>query len=135
MTVDYRLTLVLRELTPKDFYWFSVCENDFPDCSPAAFHMLFLARLLDDDEEVLLHIPSGMISVLLWWVQKNIFEDKLMKLKDWFNLSFHLQKQRWGADMDWLEDQPMPKILLMLDTQSTFNKEQEMEAKKNQRKR
>ena len=97
--------------------------------------MLFLARLLDDDEEVLLHIPSGMISVLLWWVQKNIFEDKLMKLKDWFNLSFHLQKQRWGADMDWLEDQPMPKILLMLDTQSTFNKEQEMEAKKNQRKR
>ena len=97
--------------------------------------MLVLAKLLDDDEEILYHIPAGMVEVLIWWVNKNLLEEKLMKLDDWFNLSFHLQKQRWGTDMDWLEDQPMSKILLMLDTQSKFNKEQEMEQRKSARRK
>jgi hypothetical protein len=84
---------------------------------------------------VLFHIPAGMIEVLIWWVQKNILEEKVMQLKDWFNLVFHLQKQRWGTDMDWIESQPMPKVLLMLDTQSSYNREQDMEAKKNARRK
>ena len=58
-----------------------------------------------------------------------------MKLEDWYNLAFHLQKQRWTEAMDWLEDQPMSKILLMLDTQSKFNKEQELEQKKASRRK
>ena len=99
-----------------------------------AFHLLMLVKLLDDEEDVLFHIPASMIECALWWIEKNLLEEKLMKLEDWYNLAFHLQKQRWTADQDWLEDQPMSKVLLMLDTQSKFNKEQEMEMKKNRKK-
>ena len=134
VTVDYEITFVFREVIPKDFYFFSLLQNDFPACSPLAFHLLMVARFLDEDESILFHIPATIVQVLAWWVERNILEEKIMKLEDWYNLAFHLQKQRWGADMEWLEDQPMSKILLMLDTQSKFNKEQELEAKKNRRK-
>jgi hypothetical protein len=92
---------------------------------------LLIAKLLDSEEDILFHIPGGMVAVLIWWMNKNLIEEKLMRLDDWYNLAFHLQKQRWTSAMDWLEDQPMSKILLMLDTQSKFNKEQENEMRRN----
>jgi hypothetical protein len=135
VTFDHRITLVLREITPRDFYFFSLVENDFPEASGAAFHLLMAVRLLDEEEDVLFHIPANMIACLIWWMGKNLIEEKLMRLDDWYNLAFHLQKQRWGDALDWLEIQPMSKILLMLDTQAKFNKEQEMEQKKNARRK
>ena len=126
---------MFREIKPKDFYFFSLVRNDFPDATPVALHLLTITRLLDEEEDVLYHIPASMIECIGWWMNKTLIEEKIMELKDWYNLAFHLQKQRWTEDQDWLEDQPMSKIMLMLDTQSTFNKEQEMEQKKAARKR
>lgn len=51
------------------------------------------------------------------WAIDNIFADKIFPAEDWIELSFYLMKERWGADMDWLEKQPMSKILTMIEVQ------------------
>ena len=50
-------------------------------------------------------------------------------------MAFHLCKQRWDDSIDYLERQPMSKVLLMMRIQSTFNEKQEREMKKSARKR
>ena len=58
-----------------------------------------------------------------------------MKLDKWLEMAFHLCKQRWDDSIDYLERQPMSKILLMMRIQGNFNEKQEREMKKSARKR
>ena len=58
-----------------------------------------------------------------------------MTVTSWLETAFHLQKQRWDDSIDWLEQQPMSKILLMTSVQGKFCEEQEREMKKSQRKK
>jgi hypothetical protein len=125
----------MREVCPKDFYWFSVVENDFPDLSPTAQTLLIIALLCDEDEAVLNLIPASSIGPLVKWMTKELIEERIMKVDKWLEMAFHLCKQRWDESIEWIEQQPMSKVLLMMRIQSQFNEKQEREMKKSSRKR
>lgn len=135
--MDGELTLILREICPRDFYWFALVENDFPDISTSLFITLVIALLLDlpEDHPDLETIPKKSLSALYWWISKELLEEKLMKVDQWFKLSFHLCKQRYDSTMEWFEQQPMSKILLMTNVMSNYADEQNKEMKKASRKR
>ena len=135
MTVDYQVTFILREVCPRDFYFFSLVKNDYPDVSALAFNLHLIALFLDDGEEILYEVPASMVQVLAWWIEANLLKEKLMELSDWYELCFHLQKQRWTSATDWMEQQPMSKVLLMMNVQSKFNEEQNAQMKRNAKKR
>ena len=126
--------MILRELCPRDFYWFATVENDFPDLSPALTGLLTLLLLLDGRDEDLELIPKRVVSALSWWIGPNLLNEKLMKLDQWYEVAFHLCKQRFDMSMDWMEDQPVPKILLMIQILTKHAKEQEREMRKARRK-
>ena len=79
------------------------------------------------DVEQIEDLKHEIVSVLL--------EEKIMKLDQWYETAFHLCKQRFDITMDWLESQPLPKILLMVSVLNKFAKEQEREMRKAKRKK
>ena len=125
----------MREVCPKDFYWFSVVENDFPDLTATAMSLLLIALLSDEDESVLDLIPASAIGPLAGWMMKELVEERIMKVDKWLEMAFHLCKQRWDESIEWIEQQPMSKVMLMMRIQSQFNEKQEREMKKSSRKR
>jgi len=130
--VDSRFTILLREVCPRDFYWFSLVENDFPDISPTHLNLLILVLLSDLDEESdqFRRIPASCLSPLMNWVMTELINEKVMKVDQWLEMAFHLCKQRWDDSVEWLEVQPMSKILLMGRVVSKFVAEQNREMKK-----
>ena len=127
---------MLREVCPRDFYWFSLVENDYPDLDPGLFNLLLLLMLTDADEQdhELDQIPVGCIAPLSSWVMKELVSERVMKVEQWLEMSFHLCKQRWDDTTEWLESQPMSKILLMGRVVSKYVAEQSREMKKGSRK-
>lgn len=125
----------LREICPKDFYWFALVENDYPDLSSLITSLLCIVLLSDAEESVLDHIPSKCVAPLSHWILENLLSEKVMKVDQWLELSFHLCKQRWDSTIDWLETQPISKVLLMSRIQSKFVEEQNREMKKGRRKK
>jgi hypothetical protein len=117
------------------FYWFALVENDFPDIKPQLQMLLIVAMLLDDDESILDQIPKSHIAPLSHWLSETILNEKVMKLDQWYEMAFHLCKQRFDSTMEWMENQPMPKLLLMTNTVTKFAKEQEREMRKARRKK
>ena len=85
--------------------------------------------LMNVEETELLKIPVTCLQPALWWMTKNLLEERVMKLDSWLTTAFHLQKQRWDSSIDWLEMQPMSKILLMIKIQGDFGEEQERKMK------
>jgi len=126
----------LREVCPRDFYWFSLVENDYPDLDPGLFNLLLLLMLTDADEQdhELDQIPVGCLAPLSSWVMKELVSERVMKVEQWLEMSFHLCKQRWDDTTEWLESQPMSKILLMGRVVSKYVAEQNREMKKGSRK-
>lgn len=135
--MDGELSFVFREICPRDFYWFALVENDFPDIDSSLFVILVIALLLDlpEDHPDIAAIPKRSLSALYWWISKEILEEKLMKVDQWFKLSFHLCKQRFDNTMEWFEEQPMSKILLMTSVMSNYADEQNKEMKKASRRK
>ncbi len=133
MRIDDRIELNIREVQPRDFYWFSLIDNDFPDLDPTA-KLLFVLALLLEGEEHLNLIPVAVLPPLLQWLGKTLLEEQIMSVNAWLETAFHLQKQRWDDSIDWLENQPMSKILLMISVQGKFCEEQEREMKKGRKK-
>ena len=134
--MDGRVTVLLREVCPRDFYWFSLVENDYPDLEPGLFNILLLLILTDADEEnnELDLIPVRCLAPLSSWVMKELVSERIMKVEQWLEMSFHLCKQRWDDTTEWLESQPMSKILLMSRVVSKFVAEQNREMKKGSKK-
>jgi len=135
VTVDNYSTHILREVCPRDYYWFALIENDFADVNPLITNLQTLALLLEGDEEDLMLVPKSAVSPLIWWVTENLLNEKVMKLDQWYETAFHLCKQRFDVTMDWMESQPVSKILLMTQVVTKFAKEQEREMKKARRKK
>ena len=133
--MDGCTTHIFREVCPRDYYWFSLVENDYPDCPPLVQNLQTMALLLDGDEEDLMLVPKREAGVLLWWIGKNLLDEKVMKLDQWYETAFHLCKQRFDMTMDWMESQPDSKILLMAQVATKVAKEQEREMKKARRKK
>ncbi len=133
--MDGRRTYILREVCPRDYYWFSLLENDFEDCPPLITNLQTLALMMDGDEDTLQMIPKSHVAILIWWMMRELLDEKVMKLDQWYETSYHLCKQRFDHTMDWMESQPVSKILLMAQVATKFAKEQEREMKKARRKK
>jgi hypothetical protein len=71
----------------------------------------------------------------LKWVSENILNEKLLTVENWMEISFHLCKQRWDSSMDWLETQPMSKVLLMVDILQKHVERENSEIKKSSRRK
>jgi len=125
----------MRELRPKDFYFFSLIDNDYPDISQNHLIILVIMRLCDLTEDDLICIPSRYIEPLANWMGTEILQEKVMKLEQWLEMAFHFCKQRWDQSIDWLEDQPVSKILLMAKILSDFAEKSNNETKRASRKR
>ena len=134
MVVDTVTSITFREICPKDFYWFTLVENDYPDLTETHKMLLIIAMLSGEGEDVLHRIPKKSLGPLVWWAAKNLIEERVMSLENWLTTAFHLQKQRWDESISWLETQPMSKVILMMNIQGKFNQEQEREMKKGRRK-
>ena len=89
---------------------------------------------MEGDETDLLYIPKRSIAPLLWWMSKNLLDEKVMKLDQWYETAFHLCKQRFDTTLEWMETQPISKILLMVQVITKYAKEQEREMRKARRK-
>lgn len=122
-------------MCPRDYYWFALLENDFPDANPIVTNLQTLALLLEGDEEDLMYVPKNVVGPLIWWVSDNLLNEKVMKLDQWYETAFHLCKQRFDVTLDWMESQPISKILLMVQVLTKHAKEQEREMKKARRKK
>ena len=121
-------------MCPRDFYWFALLENEFSDANPVVTNLQTLAILMEGDETDLLYIPKRSIAPLLWWMSKNLLDEKVMKLDQWYETAFHLCKQRFDTTLEWMETQPISKILLMVQVITKYAKEQEREMRKARRK-
>ncbi len=125
----------MRELRPKDFYFFSLIENDYPKITLNHLIILVIMRLCDLTEDDLFEIPSRYIEPLARWMGTEILEEKVMRLDQWLEMAFHFCKQRWDQSLGWLEDQPISKILVMAKILTDFVEKQNSETKRATRKR
>lgn len=90
---------------------------------------------MEGDEDDLMYVPKKDVGVLVWWMSQELLNEKIMKLDQWYETAFHLCKQRFDYTIDWMESQPISKILLMTQVVTKFSKEQEREMKKARRKK
>lgn len=118
----------IREIRPKDLYLAQVIRNENRSFMP------LLVRLIQNPE-ILDTVPSRVFRSLTDWVVNNIFSESIFTVENWMELAFHLCKQRWDSSIDWLEEQPMSKIKLMIDINKKFAEEQESQMKKSARKK
>lgn len=135
MTLGGHLVLQFRELRPKDFYFFSLIENDHPDITQTHLSLMLIAKLAGLSESDLEMLPAKFISPIAKWMGPELLNDRVMKVDQWLELAFHLCKQRWDSTVEWLEKQPVSKILLMAKIQSDFVTKQNEETKRAARKR
>lgn len=135
MTLGGYLVLQFRELTPKDFYFFSLINNDYPDLTQSHLSLLLIMRLAGLTEEDLTNIPAQYVKPLTEWMGPELLNDRVMHIDKWLELAFHLCKQRWDSSIEWLEDQPVSKVLLMARIQSEFVEKQNEETKRASRRK
>jgi hypothetical protein len=115
--------IFFREIQPKDFYLAQILRQQ-------GGSYLELLERLTLNPEVLAEIPSRRFRTILKWAEENLLAEKVFGVENWMEVSFHLCKQRWDGSMDWLEQQPISKILLMIDIVKKHNDEQESAMKK-----
>lgn len=94
---------------------------------------IFLRVIIND--EVLEVVPSKVFKSFVNWAAENIFNDNILTVENWLEVAFHLNKQRWGPSIDWLETQPMSKIKTMIEINKKHVEEQESQVKKAGRKK
>ncbi len=67
---------------------------------------------------------------LLDWVVNELLVEKIMTVENWMEASYHLCKQRWDSSIDWLEVQPISKVLTMISIVNKHAEQQEAQMKK-----
>ena len=137
MSIDGVLLGVVRELTPKDLYYVEVLKKEHKgeDIPQVVFFMELISRLSDFEMDEVMDIGVDKFRPLMVWFAKEILEGKVMTVYQWLEISFHLMKQRWDSSLDWLENQPMSKVLTMVDVLAKFNEKQNAEMKKSSRRK
>jgi hypothetical protein len=129
VTVNEQGPFHFRELTPKDFYFAQILRAK----EDANFTPLILRLLLN--QNVLDNVSASSFRTALKWVNDNILSEKLLTVENWMEISFHLCKQRWDSSMDWLETQPMSKVLLMVDILQKHVERENSEIRKSSRRK
>ena len=116
----------MRELCPKDFYFAQILRNRGIGMLPLISRLILNLDVLDQ-----LTLPQT--EKIFKWVGEEIINEKVLTVENWLEVSFHLCKQRWDSTVDWLEKQPMSKILAMVNIVEEFAEKQEQEIKKSSR--
>lgn len=110
-----RSSFSVREVRPKDFYTISSWQNDGDSETVLRFKVFLLLSLNPWSFRNFLRLPSRKALKLIKWMDEEILKESLMEPRYWMELAFALSKERWGSDLDWLENQPMSKVSTMLD--------------------
>ncbi len=118
------ITLHFREVTPKDFYLGQILRQQ------KRSFMELVIRLMLSDDDLLDQIPAKRFSTVVKWISENLLEERLFTVENWLKTAFHLCKERWDSSIDWLESQPISKILVMISVMNDFHERQADEAKK-----
>jgi len=80
--------------------------------------------------EVLDQVTATKARIFFSWIAENLLNETVFTVENWMEVSFHLCKQRWDATMEWLEEQPVSKIQMMIQIVKNHSEEQEKAAKK-----
>jgi len=80
--------------------------------------------------EVLDQVTATKARIFFSWVAENLLNETVFTVENWMEVSFHLCKQRWDSTMEWLEEQPISKIQMMIQIVKNHSEEQEKAAKK-----
>ena len=97
--------------------------------------MELVIRLMLSDEDLLDQIPAKRFGTVVKWISENLLEERLFTVENWLKTAFHLCKERWDSSIDWLESQPISKILVMISVMNDFHERQADEAKKASRRK
>jgi len=125
--VDDHPPVHFRELCPKDFYLAQILRDKEGSI------LLLLDRLTLEDS-ALDNFSTKQARKLLDWVVEELLSEKIMTVENWLESSYHLCKQRWDSSVDWLEAQPISKILTMISIVNKHVEQQEAQMKKSARK-
>ena len=128
VTIPDGPTFHFREIIPKDFYLAQVLRQS--DRS-----QLELVEKILLNKDVLDEATSAQTRQAIKWVVETLLDKTILTLENWLEIAYHLCKQRWDDSIEWLENQPMSKINLMIDIVKKHADEQEKEMKKNARKK
>ena len=121
-------TFHFRELTPKDFYLAQILRQTEQTQVDLVLRLLL-------DHKVLEEATSSQTKAVLKWVVETLLDKTVLTVENWLEIAYHLCKQRWDNSIDWLEQQPMSKVNLMIDIVQKHNEEQEKQMKKSARRR
>ena len=126
-----------RELTPKDLYYIEILkkENGGEDIPETFFLVEMVSHLSECEMDMILDLPVRQFRVLARWFAGEILEGKVMTPYQFLEIAFHLMKQRWDSTLEWLEDQPMSKVLTMVDVLSKFTERQNKEMQRSSRRK
>lgn len=92
-----------------------------------------MIRLIQN-QEVLDQLTSSQFRDLANWIADNLLNESVMSPENWMEVAFHLNKQRWDSAIDWLENQPMSKIKLMMEINKKTAEDTQKEMKSRRRK-
>lgn len=109
-----RFVLSLREIRPSDFYLISSWRKDGIPETRIRFKILLLLSL-GEFRAFLKNASAKEAMSLLKWLQEELLDGQLMEPKNWLELAYVLSKERWNSSLDWLESQPISKVLAMYD--------------------
>jgi hypothetical protein len=98
-----------RVITPKDFY--SIEHEDMS--------LLEICFLLCKDRRTLGLLPLRIFTQsVLPVLETELINGRLLQVRQWLEIAFQLQKRQWSNQLDWLEKQPIDKILVFADVMS-----------------
>jgi hypothetical protein len=121
---------------PKDFYFLAYIEDELKDdVSDIEKSLMLLSRLVvDDDASSLATIPLYLYGSLSKVVGKEVMNEKMMTPNQWLEVAFHLNKQRWDDSLDYIEQQPMSKIITMMQVMADYGEKMRKEMDRAKRK-
>lgn len=100
------LDMVIRELCIKDYY----IGDEIELHSFEYFYTLFSKCCKSHNVD---ELSLKTIKPILNWFIENLYSN--INLNDWYKTSYFLLRGRWGSDLDWLESQPMSRLLKMIE--------------------
>jgi len=120
--------LHFREIRPKDFYYAQILRSDSSTYFPLIVRLVLNPEVLDE-------YTVNQTKKLFEWATTNLLQEKVLTVENWLEVAFNLCKQRWDSSVDWLELQPMSKVLAMLDVVNKYVEAQNDEIKKSSRRK
>lgn len=87
------------------------------------------------NDEILDQVRLKQFTAAIDWAVENVVDRNVLTVENWLETAYHLCKQRWDSSIEWLETQPMSKVMLMVDIVRKHGEEQEAQAKKAARKK